>query len=114
MYGLLVVQFRGLLGGHDDIFIVREHEDLIAVDAVKGGNEALSGRVHALAAFDDLVRAEFLEDLHDARAICHGYDAVFFMLLDLAGGVAGELRLVVLKAHVLDLQLQEFAVLADV
>ena len=67
---------RRLLRGENDIPVVREHEDHVGVYLVKGFNEILCGRVHALTSVHDHVSPSFTEGLFQSLSAGNGYDAV--------------------------------------
>ena len=54
-------QARGLLGGHDDVGVVRQEHDLLCPRPLHSHEQVGSRRVHRLAALDDSCRAEALE-----------------------------------------------------
>ena len=113
---LLVRQRDALLGGHDDVLVVRQHKHDLRRGLVDLGENVLRGGVHGLAAGDDAVDAQLAEEVRHAFAGGHGHDAELLfgrghsgLCLGRGGGVAaGEGS--VLVAHVFDLHGLERAV----
>ena len=52
---LTVGQLLGLLGSHDDVLVVGQHENGLGRHALDGSQDILGGGVHGLAAGDDSV-----------------------------------------------------------
>ena len=65
---LLFRQGGGLLGGHDDVFVVGQDEHDLRRGAVDGAEDVLGGGVHGLAALHDLLGAQLLEESADPLA----------------------------------------------
>ncbi len=74
-----------LLGGHDDIFVVGQHEYGFCGNALHRGDNIRGGGVHRLPARDDGVRAEIGEDVLQALARGHGHKTIGAVVID--GGV---------------------------
>ena len=70
--------------------------------------KVLDGGVHGLAAIDDLIDVQFLEDVDDAAAQRHADDAVGLLLRRFLGGELGH-ALAVFLEHVVDLDGVQFA-----
>ena len=118
---LLVRQRDALLGGHDDVLVVRQHEHDLRRGFVDLGEDVLRGGVHGLAAGDDAVHAQLAEEVGHALAGRHGHDAELLFGLGhsglsfglgfggrRSGFLAGERG--VLVAHIFDLHGLERAV----
>ena len=86
---LVLDKLRSLLGGHDDVLVVRQHEHRLGRGLVDLPQNIVGGGVHGLTAGDDAVRAEFPEQaLHPlARGHDHRAELLF------GGSVGGLLQL---------------------
>ena len=108
-----VGQLAGGLGGHDDVLVVRKEDDRVGVDLGGGIEQVLRGGVHGLAAGDDHVDAERLQDLGVALAGGDRHEPERLALgvllgLELLGALLG------LQLHVVDEHLGNLAALEEV
>ena len=127
----LLRQADALLCGHDDVLVVRQHENGVRGDLFDLLEDALGRGIHGLSAADDAVGAKVGEDVRKALTRADreeakvlfglGFTGIFVLggfelLLDglkVVGGLglAAGGELLGLRAHVLDLRKLERAVL---
>ena len=108
---LLLGQAGDLLCRENHVAVVGQQDDVVVGDSVDGVEQVLGGWVHRLAAFDDGVNTECLEDLDQPLA---GHDrdhadAVGARRLGGRRGLALE-DAAVLARHVADVELEQLAV----
>ena len=127
----LLRQANALLCGHDDVLVVRQHENGVRWDLFDLLEDALGRGIHSLSAADDAVGAKVGEDVRKALTRADreeakvlfglGFTGIFVLggfelLLDglkVVGGLglAARGKLLGLRAHVLDFRELERAVL---
>ena len=68
-----------MLGSHDDVLVVREDKDRGSGRVLNRFQNIIGGRVHGLTAGDDVVSAQFEEEIGHAVARAHGDDTIFLL-----------------------------------
>ena len=109
---LLLGQPHDLLGGGDDVAVVGQQEDFVVRDRFDGREHVLRAGIHRLAAFDDRVHAQALEDLDQAAPRDHRdeADTVGACGTGARRGASGLEDAAVLRRHIADVELQQLAV----
>ena len=103
-----------LLGRHDDVFVVRQHENDLCRNRIDRADDVIGRGVHGLTALNDGICAEIGEQALEALACCDSNKAVLFLcrhdhaLLRRVRRALDDLRGVLL-AHILDLYREERA-----
>ena len=119
----LGIESGRLLGGHDDVRIVREDQDGFGIQFAEGLHEALGRRVHRLATFDHGIRSGLLEGLYEPVTGSHRHHAIelalrldqrFVRLCLRRFEIVPDGGLLMLERHVLDLERQVLAPLLAV